>query len=432
MQHDLFHAYTVDEHSLFVVSNLRGFAVPEREHEFPLCSEILRRLPKPELLYIAGLFHDIAKGQGGDHSELGCEYAVEFCQQHRLSEYDSRFVGWLVQHHLLMSMTAQRRDISDPDVVEQFAQLVGDEMHLDYLYLLTVADIRGTNPNLWNDWKETLLRDLYFAAERALRRGSDDPIDRGALVEEAKARAEELVEDAGALAPRCRMLWKSLGDGYLLRYAAEEIAWHSRAILATDPVELPVVLIRQGRGGTEVFVYAADQKYLFAASTATLDRLNLTVLDARIVTADNSMTLDTFVVSELDGDPVSDPHRIDEIRARLRSTLAAPRDARSGSGRRMLRRGLRHFNTSTRVGWHIDAGGRRTVVEVVAPDRPGLLARIGWALADCGVRLQNAKIATFGERAEDYFFVADSANRPLEPAALEHLCAHIAAVLEGT
>lgn len=442
MQHDLFHAYTVDEHSLFVVSNLRAFAVPGREHEFPLCSTILRRLEKPELLYIAGLFHDIAKGRGGDHSELGSDYALGFCQQHHLSDYDARFVAWLVQHHLSMSITAQRRDISDPDIVNQFARLVGDQIHLDYLYLLTVADIRGTNPNLWNDWKDTLLIDLYFATERALRRGFDDPIDRSALIEEAKARAQELVGGDDDFVHRCRALWQSFGDTYVLRYAAEEIAWHARAILkpdggadpegAADAAGLPMVLIRQGRGGTEVFVYAPDQEYLFVASTAALERLNLTILDARIVTADNSMTLDTFVVSELDGDPVSAPHRIAEIRSGLRATLVNPGNAQAGHRHRMLRRGLRHFNTSTRVGGYVDPGSRRTVVEVIATDRPGLLARIGEVLSERGVRLQNAKIATFGERAEDFFFVADRANQPLDRRALDHLTEQIARALDVT
>ena len=223
MQYDLFHVYTVDEHSLFVVRNLRMFADPARYHEFPSCADIFARLPKPELIYIAGLFHDIAKGRDGDHSELGSGLVGEFCNLHGFSEYDTRLVAWLVRHHLLMSITAQRRDISDPAVVSEFAQTVGDHVHLDYLYLLTIADIRGTNPGLWNDWKDALLHDLYRSTVRALIRGLENPIERAEIVAETRDEAGRLVIDAGIDAETAAALWDNFGDDYFLRHSADEI-----------------------------------------------------------------------------------------------------------------------------------------------------------------------------------------------------------------
>ena len=430
MQYDLFHVYTVDEHSLFVLSNLRGFAVPGRSREFPLCSKLFNRLPKPVLLYIAGLFHDIAKGRGEDHSELGAHFALEFCRHHGLGHYDSNVVSWLVKHHLLMSVTAQRRDISDPDVINEFAGIVGDRTHLNYLYLLTVADIRGTDPKLWNDWKATLLHDLYVATERALRRGLENPIDRIELIEETQGQASKRLQEPGSAdVERARALWRTLGDDYFLRYTPEEIAWHAQAILAVDIVDLPLVLVGEGRGGTDVFLYAPDQKYLFAAMTSILGRLGLNILDARIITADNGMSLDSFVISELNPTPMSGRERTDEIRSALRAAIATPTAARGNAKGRSRKRRLEHFDIPTEVNFGNDGAGNLSLIEVISGDRPGLLGRIGWALADCEVRLHNAKIATYGERVEDVFFVTDTHNRRLDEERLASIRASIVEAL---
>jgi len=419
MQYDLFHAYTVDQHTLFVVENLEAFGEPGRCHEFPLLAAIFQQLPKPELLYLAGLFHDIAKGRGGDHSELGAEDALQFCLRHGFSEKEARTVAWLVRHHLLMSVTAQRRDIHDPSVVERFAAQVGDTTRLDYLYLLTVADIRGTNPKLWNDWKSTLLKDLYESTVRALHRGLDNPIGTAELVAETRREAERLL--GGEVDPAAvAALWATLDDDYFLSARPDEIAWHTRAILGTPAAELPLVLVRQGRGGTEVFTYTEDQEYLFAAATALLDRLGLNIVNARIITASDGMTLDSYVVLTESGEPLSDPRREAEIRARLGAALQSPRDI-VRPAKRLPRRQLRHFRTPTRVEFLPDHANQRTIMEVTTSDRPGLLARIGSVLASLGVRLQSAKIATLGERAEDTFFVTDRRNRPLNRGACERL-----------
>ena len=430
MQYDLFHTYTVDEHSLFVVQNIRAFASPERPQAMPRCAEIFAQLPKPHLLYIAGLFHDIAKGRGGDHSELGMRLAMDFCTDHGLGQYDARLVAWLVRHHLTMSLTAQRRDITDPDVIKDFARTVGDQNHLDYLLLLTVADIRGTNPALWNDWKATLLGDLYESTSRALRRGLENPVERAELIAETQREARRLLKDSNGLGDRAAELWASLGDDYFLRSTAAEVDWHTRAIVEADADALPLALVRQGRGGTEVFVYAADREFLFAASTSVLGRLGLNIVDSRIITADNGMTLDSYVVFELNGEPVSGAARAREISEALRAALADPSGARRDN-RRLTKRQLRHFQTPTQVSFSDDAGNARTVMEVIAGDRPQLLSAIGWALADCKVRLQNAKIATFGERAEDVFFLTDASNRPLAEESFDTIRERVAAAIDA-
>jgi [protein-PII] uridylyltransferase len=358
---------------------------------------------------------------------------MDFCTDHGLGQYDTRLVAWLVRHHLTMSLTAQRRDITDPDVIKDFAETIGDQNHLDYLLLLTVADVRGTNPALWNDWKATLLGDLYESTTLALRRGLENPIDRAELIAETQQEARRLLDDANGSSDRIAELWASLGDDYFLRSTADEIAWHTRAIVdATRDAgaeTLPLTLVRQGRGGTEVFVYAADQEFLFAASTSVLGRLGLNIVDSRIITADNGMTLDTYVVFELDGKPVSGAAREREIREALRKELADPGAARR-ENRRLAKRQLRHFQTPTQVRFSDDPRNGRTVMEVITGDRPGLLSVIGWALADCRVRLQNAKIATFGERAEDVFFVTDSVNRPLAPESFDRVREQVAAAID--
>ena len=428
MQYDLFHVYTVDEHSLFVVRNLRMFADPGRYHEFPHCADIFARLPKPELIYVAGLFHDIAKGRGGDHSELGSGLVHEFCTLHGFSEYDTRLVAWLVRYHLFMSITAQRRDISDPAVVSEFATTVGDHVHLDYLYLLTVADIRGTNPGLWNDWKGALLHDLYRSTVRALMRGLENPIERAELVRETRVEAGRLAAEAGIGTKQVVALWDEFGDDYFLRHSADEIHWHTSNILDTGAADVPLVLVRGGRGGIEIFVYAPDREFLFAASASILGRLGLTVLDSRIITANHGMTLDSYVVEDIAASSAGGS-RHEEIRTALRLGLREPA-AVPRNVRRLAKRQIKHFTIPVEVNFTLDTSSRHTVMEVIAADRPGLLARIGWALADARVRIHNAKIATFGERAEDVFHVTDDHGRPLSDARLAEVYHAVRAALD--
>jgi [protein-PII] uridylyltransferase len=414
MQYDLFHAYTVDEHTLFVVSNLRRFALSRFDDEYPHCSRIMQSFEKPEIVYLAGLFHDIAKGRGGDHSELGAVDAEAFCLEHGLGHYDARTVAWLVRNHLILSMTAQKTDISDPDVVSEFAAKIGDQLHLDYLYCLTVADVRGTNPRLWNSWKATLFRDLYELTSQALRRGLENPIDREQLIEETQSDARELMRQRQIASDSLDRIWSLYNEDYFLRYRSEEIAWHTAILSEVDPDsdEDLVEVRKQPHGdGIEAMLYTQRSKNTFAHATAVLDELSMTIVDARIVPIANGYSLDTYVFLELDKRTLVDANRIEKVRRNLIRALRA-KTAPTKVTRRAPRQ-VRMFSTKTNISFSEDLGRRRTVLEIVAADRPGLLSIVGQVFIDYGVDIETAKILTIGERAEDVFYVVDGQGEPL-------------------
>ena len=417
MQHDLFHVYTVDQHMLFVLRNVRRFAVPEFRHEFPFLSELMQRLVKPERLYLGALFHDIAKGRGGDHSVLGEREAEAFCRRHLLSEYDTRFVRWLVRHHLLMSQTAQRQDISDPDAVWRFAQQVGDPEHLDNLYLLTVADLRGTSPAVWNAWKGRLLSQLYSATTRLLRRGLAQPLDLEAHIADLKRDAQARLRDSGLPPERIERFWSDLDADYFLPYDAESLAWHARAIAGAAAADLPLVATRWSPelGGSEFLFYTPDREGLFVVLTAGFDRLNLSIMDARIHTLRNGFALDAFVVLDHAGQPVTDPRALTHLQEAMRAQLLDPKPGRDLRGA-PLSRTLKQFPIETRVHFAPSTKSNQTIMEVVAQDRPGLLYQVALALAHCHVNLVAAKVSTYGERAEDVFFVNTRQGQPLTDA----------------
>ncbi len=413
MQYDLFHVYTVDEHTLRLVRNLRRFSVPEHAGEYPLCSAIAHTIPKLELLYLAGLFHDIAKGRGGDHSLQGARDAWDFCILHGLSEYDSRLVAWLVEKHLLMSMTAQRKDTADPEVIQEFAALVGDTTRLDYLYLLTVADSRATNPGRWTSWKDALLRELYHATRGALIRGLDNPQAQHELVLQKREEATRLVSRFGVGPEACNRLWGKLDSDYFLHNSPDEIAWQTRILLAADG-RLPLVAIRPltAWGSTAVLIYALDQPHLFGRTTALLDQMRMSIMDARIMTANDGMVLNTYYVLELEGNPIGDAQRLEEIRSALERELSNAR-SRDIQVPRRLPRQHRYFPTATAVSFSTDEPNQRTIMRLVTLDRPGLLAEVGAAFDACGIRLQNAKIATVGAEVEDVFFITTEDRTPV-------------------
>ncbi len=418
MQYDLFHVYTVDEHTLTVVRNLRRFAQAEYFKEFPLCSDIMRNhIPKPEILTLAALFHDIAKGRGGDHSELGEQESMSFCLHHGLSLYDARLVAWLVRHHLIMSMTSQRRDIADPEVIAEFATLVRGPIHLNHLYLLTVADIRGTNPALWNSWKDTLLLELYTGTMRVLRRGLENPIDQAERIAETRNEALQLLKTRGIGGNAVDLVWQDFTDDYFVRYSADEVAWHTQAIMEADAGKFPMILVRHHgkRGGTEIFIRTPIDDRLFARTTHTLDQLGLNIVDARIIGSKSNLTLDTYIVLEDTGQPIGDSHREQDIYTKLRHSLTQL-DREPALTRRQPRR-FKHFAIPTEVEFSRDERNHHTILELLTVDRPGLLSRVGQALMECGVRLHNAKIATFGARVEDVFYITDKTNKPLNDEA---------------
>jgi len=414
MQYDLFHVYTVDEHTLRVVRNLRRFVVPEHEHELPLCSATARRIPKLELLYLAGLFHDIAKGRGGDHSLIGARDAWDFCQLHYLSEFDSRLVAWLVENHLLMSMTAQRRDISDPAVIQEFAAHVGDVARLDYLYLLTVADVSGTNPKRWSSWKDALLRELYHSAHRALDRGLDNPQAQDLVIEQKQTEAMRLLAREGIEAEDLRNLWFRLSVDFFAPSSPEEIAWQTKRMLETSEEDLPLVDIRPvpSRGCSEILIYTPDQRNLFVRLTALLDQRALNIVDARIMTTDNGMALNIFRALTQDHQAIEPGEATDGLIAQLRSELA---DTRSGEIRvtRRLPRQNRYFPIETRISFGEDAKKHRTMMRLTTLDRPGLLAEIGAVFERCDIRLQSAKISTVGAEVDDVFFITTLNETPI-------------------
>ncbi|MDY6942441.1 MAG: [protein-PII] uridylyltransferase [Pseudomonadota bacterium] len=407
MQFDLFHVYTVDQHVLFVVRNLRRFALPEFEHEYPLCSQIGARIPKQELLYIAGLFHDIGKGRGGDHSELGAVDAEDFCRRHDLSERDTQLVTWLVQEHLLMSMTAQRRDISDPREIHEFARKVRTQNRLDHLFLLTVADMRGTNPGLLSGWKYRLLTQLYHATAEALQRGLENPLDAAEVIKENRAEALTLLRQNDLEVPDIEACWANFPPEYFLRHQGDEIAWETRAIMAANHDPTPLVQIRPDaeRGGTSIFLYLPDRDYLFGAVTGTLNQLGLTVQDARISSTWNGKALDTYLVLEEDGRMVSERFRIAEIREALIRELAKSTTGQSQVTRPPPRR-VRAFTTPTQVRFRPANGHPHLALELITGDRPGLLSIVGRVFQENGIRLHAAKVATIGERAEDVFWIS--------------------------
>ncbi|HET8898051.1 MAG TPA: [protein-PII] uridylyltransferase [Rhodanobacteraceae bacterium] len=412
MQYDLFHVYTVDEHTLRVMRNLAWFDNPEARAAFPLACAVFESLDKPELLLLAGLFHDIAKGRGGDHSVLGETDARDFCQRLGLPDADVDLVAWLVRWHLLMSVTAQRQDITDPDVVQRFAQQVVDWERLDHLYLLTIADIRGTSPKLWNAWKDRLLADLYVAARYALRSDVALPLRADQRVRECRLRAQALLAHDGFQPEQVAQLWADFPDASFLRHRPEQIAWQTRALAAH--ARLPVVEVHHlsVRGTTEVFVCALDRDGLFAAITATLDRLRFSVVEARILSSTTGRALDTFLLLDADSQAPADSWRASELRDRLAQTLAES-PYRSRLVRRSLSRRLRHFQMAPRIEFTDDPAAARTQLALVCSDRPGILAMVAQAFRDVGVRVHDARIATFGERVEDFFQLTDRDDRVL-------------------
>ncbi len=407
MQYDLFHAYTVDEHTLFVVSNLRRFTLSRFDEEFPHCSDIMQGLEKPEIAYLSGLFHDIAKGRGGDHSELGAVDAEAFCLEHGLSKYEAGIVAWLVRNHLALSMTAQKKDIHDPDVINEFATLVGDPLHLDYLYLLTVADVRGTDPKLWNSWKAQLFNDLYLLTRRALRRGLENPIDRELLLNEKHEKAREILLDRGISDTRIDEVWALLNDNYFLKHRVKEITWHTEWLAESDTesaIGLVDVRRRKTGDGVEAVLYTPREKRTFAHATAVLDELGMTIIDARIVSLDKRRSIVTLVFMELDTRVESDEARINKIRRSLTRVLTAPSD-KVLSVTRTVPRQARMFTTTTTVDFDRSTSDDQTVLELRAADRPGLLSTIGQVFIEQGIDIEAAKIVTIGERAEDVFYV---------------------------
>jgi [protein-PII] uridylyltransferase len=440
MQFDMFHIYTVDAHTLQVIRNMRRFRYRNNEQKFPVAAHIIPKLPKIELLYIAGLYHDIAKGRGGDHSYLGVQDVTKFCHLHQLSIWDTNLVRWLVENHLSMSGTAQRKDISDPAIIHEFALLVQDQVRLDYLYALTVADINATNPTLWNSWRASLLRQLYLETKRLLRRGLENYADKSEYIAEAKLTAIERLKQRGVNERDILQLWDDIGEEYFIRESVANIVLQSESILKHRSVHNidgePLILVsdyfmRQGEeGATQIFIHCKNRNNLFASSASALDQLGLNVLDARIFTSGSNFVFYTFMVLEADGQLVGDNAvRIERITRLLRDYLKDTQGTVRIARRRTSQQ-LKQFNIPTEISMSRDATGSYTVLELVTLDRPGLLAIVAQIFVEMDMVLQGAKITTLGERVEDVFNLTDRNNQPITDPALyaqleERICTEL-------
>jgi [protein-PII] uridylyltransferase len=406
MQHDLFHVYTVDQHILMVLRNVRRFFIPEHAHEYPFCSQLAAQFDKPWILYIAALFHDVAKGRGGDHSELGAREVRRFCREHGIEGDDAALIEFLVRGHLTMSRIAQKEDLSDPEVIEGFAKLVATERRLTALYLLTVADIRGTSPKVWNAWKGKLLEDLYRLTLRALG-GARPNLD--AEIEARKNEARHTLNLYSLLPGTEAALWKTLEISYFARHDAGDIAWHARALYRFVETKEPIVRARLSSlgEGLQVLVYAPDRPDLFARICGYFDSAGFNIQDAKVHTTKAGYALDTFQVIS----PQLDQHYRDlislvetQLAHALNATGALPEPSRGRLSRR-----VKSFPITPRVTLRPDERAQRWLLGVSTSDRSGLLYAIARVLARHHINLQLAKITTLGERVEDTFLVDGSA-----------------------
>ena len=452
MQYDLFHRYTVDAHTLFLIRILHRFTDPRLQQEFPLVSAIYQRIERKEILILAAMFHDIAKGRGGNHSQLGETEAIEFCLTHGMSNADAQLVGWLTRHHLLMSTTAQKKDIADPEVVTIFANLMGNVTHLNHLYVLTVADMNATNPQLWNSWRATLLKQLYSQTRRILRADIDAPTNRQDMISATRKQALALLDsidkgideagnrfsnEAGNLSDstdgaqmnrdEVLRLWDDLGDEYFLREIATDILWHTRAILnhppkgrASDADSAPLIVLREHRelalDAVQVFVYTQDQANLFAVTMAVFDQMNLDVLDARVITATRNFALDSYVLLDRSGTLLVDKNSQQELIQRLIDAFKNPTVPKLTTKR--IPRHLRHFHVPTVIHFEFNQASNQHIMSLQTLDQPGLLARVGQVFLQQGIEVHAARITTLGERAEDMFYISDQQDKPLSEPKL--------------
>jgi [protein-PII] uridylyltransferase len=406
MQHDLFHVYTVDQHILMVMRNLRRFTMPEFAHEFPLCTELMSGFERRWLLYVAAIYHDIAKGRGGDHSELGAEDVRSFSRRHLLSKEDAELIEFLVERHLALSHVAQKQDVYDPEVVRKFAELVRTERRLVALYLFTVADIRGTSPRVWNAWKSKLLEDLFRATRRTL---TGEPLARDAALAEKQGEAARLLRLYALSDGVKERLWASLDTAYFLRHDAQEIAWHTRNLHYRVDADKPVVKARLAPfgEGLQVMIYTRDREALFARICGYFERAAFNIAEAKVHTTRNGYALDTFVIMG-QGRDAHYQDRIAMIETDLAAELQSEAPLGPPRGGRLSRR-VRHFPISPAVDIRPDERGAYHSLSIVASDRPGLLYGVACTLSRYRINLQTARINTLGDRAEDVFLISGEA-----------------------
>lgn len=411
MQFDLFHAYTVDEHTHRLIKQLAYFADKNNNDTFPRCGRILQHMDKPEVLFLAGIFHDIDKGRSGDHSKLGAETVRKFGELHELPQEDIDLISWLVEKHLLLSVVAQRRDIQDPEVIQEFASVMRNQINLDHLYALTLADIRATNDNLWNDWKSSLLRELYLLTSNALEHGLQNEVDLHERINKHKDKARALLKNFKCTPEKYERLWAQFPDDYFIRFKPTQVAWHTQSIIyhldstnADDDV--PMVDIANGtlKAGTELIIFCKDKPALFAQTASVLDSRNCSINDAQISALSNGYIFDSFIILEQDGKQIKSKSRLQSLKNAVLEQLKKP-GVEHNNQRRMPRQ-LKQLNVPTKVRF-FSSQPENTMLELEALDAPGLLAKIGHLFVEQKFTLRVAKITTIGERAEDLFIISN-------------------------
>lgn len=411
MQFDLFHIYTVDEHTLRVMLKLESFLSPESAQEHPIAHRIFSQLSDRTLLYIAALFHDIAKGRGGDHAELGAMDIADFAQLHGLDRREIDTLAWLVKSHLLMSITAQRRDIHDPEVVMNFAEAVQNQVRLDYLTCLTVADICATNGNLWNSWKRSLFASLYEFTEQQFAQGMKELFDYSEKSEENRKLAQQiLTQDYSDIAPiLIEQLWARCPEDYFVRNTPKQIAWHTSLLVGFSEALLVKISNRFSLGGTEVFIYCQDQPHLFNKVVSTIGAKKFSIHDAQIITTQDGYVFDSFIITELNGELVE----FDRRRELEQALTVALQSEKLPALSIVPNRQLQHFTVQTDVRFLHENKKEHTEMELVALDKPGLLAQVSQIFSELNLNLLNAKITTVGEKAEDFFILTNQFGQAL-------------------
>lgn len=437
MQFDLFHIYTVDVHTLEVVNNVYEFAYNSSQQDYVLAAKIINGHVRIELLYLAALFHDIAKGRGGDHSELGAVDCREFCVRHGFDTYDTNLVVWLVENHLYMSSFSQKQDISDPEVIAEFCQHIGMRERLDYLFVLTVADIQGTNPELWTSWRASLLRQLYAAATRAFRRGLEKYIAKADVIKTKQANALQLLRDNGVDVSAVEALWEDRNDEYFLRESTANIALLTQRILESDNLDQPLIVIQPSFefGGeepiTQISIYYGLVENRFSFITLALEQLGLNIYDARLMVAGGGHTLDTYYVLDLNEKPIPENSEFESRTLKKLKQVLTSTDDRWIASEKPISRRLKSFSWPSETVFSNESAPGFSVLEVIAPDRPGLLTVIAQVFFAHKLRLHSAKISTLGERVEDVFFLTDREDQMItDPEQIDKIQSDLRAALD--
>ncbi|MGX2957332.1 bifunctional uridylyltransferase/uridylyl-removing protein GlnD [Ursidibacter arcticus] len=415
MQFDMFHIYTVDEHTIRVMLKLESFLDNRNQETHPLCCELLPALPNLPLLYFSALFHDIAKGREGDHAVEGAIDMRQFAEQHNFSLSDTDYMVWLVAEHLTMSITAQRRDIHDPEVVKAFAKIVGNQTALSALTCLTVADICATNESLWNDWKRSLFRKLFQFTQEQLAIGNEQSIDYQKIEMEHRQQAlAQLTQQRSLTETEHQQLiafWQTCPNSYFIRNSPTQLVWHAERYLHHSKLPMVLVSNQYARGATEIFVHCDDQPQLFARIAHTLSQKKISIHDAQIITGENGRVLDSFIITESNGKPLSDERSYDIHQALIKTLTQTEQKPL-----KLAKKPIKHqsFKRKTKIRFLANSQKNHTAFELFTLDREGLLAQIGNIFNQHSLNLVNAKITTIGERVEDFFVVTNSQGKALD------------------